>query len=129
MVGFHDFLSVCIAGHSQIVKLSAKDDILLTHIIKKLYKMDIETRQVIFIAEMLKGCDAYIATGTNNSARYFEKYFSKYPNIIRRNKTSVAILSGSESEAALEKLSDDIHLYFGLGCRNVTKLFVPRGYD
>jgi len=78
---------------------------------------------------MLKGCDAYIATGSNNSARYFEYYFSKYPGIIRKNRTSVAVLTGGEKGDELEKLSDDVHAYFGLGCRNVTKVYVPRGYD
>jgi hypothetical protein len=83
----------------------------------------------ISFADMLKGCDAYIATGSNNSARYFEQYFAKYPSIIRRNRTSVAIIDGTETAAALDELSDDVHLYFGLGCRNVTKIFVPEGYD
>jgi hypothetical protein len=78
---------------------------------------------------MLKGCDAYITTGSNNSSRYFEYYFGKYPHIIRRNRTSVAILQGDESSEDLEKLADDVYLYFGLGCRNVTKLFVPENYD
>lgn len=78
---------------------------------------------------MLKGCDAYIATGSNNSAVYFDYYFSKYPSIIRKNRTSVAILNGSETVDELEKLSDDIHSFFGLGCRNVTKIFVPEEYD
>jgi len=129
MVGFHDLLSVFISGHDQKIKLSSKDDILLDHLIKKLYQLDPETKVKISVAEMLKDCDAYIATGSNNSARYFEQYFSKYPHIIRRNKTSVAILSGKETEKELLQLSDDIHLYFGLGCRNVTKIFVPQGYD
>ena len=129
MVGFHDFLAVFISGHSQTIKLSSKDDVLLKHVIKKLYSFDIEIQNVISIAEMLKGCDAYIATGGNNSARHFEQYFSKYPNIIRHNKTSVGILTGNESAADLEKLSDDVHLFYGLGCRNVTKLFVPKSYD
>ena len=78
---------------------------------------------------MLKGCDAYIATGSNNSARYFDYYFSKYPHIIRRNRTSVAILTGYESAAELDKLADDVNLYYGLGCRNVTKIYVPENYD
>ena len=78
---------------------------------------------------MLKGCDAYIATGSNNSSRYFEYYFGKYPNIIRRNRTSVAILSGNETDEELEKLADDVYQYFGLGCRNVTKIYVPEDYD
>jgi len=78
---------------------------------------------------MLKGCDAYITTGSNNSARYFEYYFSKYPNIIRRNRTSVAVLDGTETPEELDKLADDVHLYFGMGCRNVTKIFIPKNYD
>ena len=78
---------------------------------------------------MLKGCDAYIATGSNNSARYFDHYFSKYPCIVRRNRSSVAILKGDETSEQLEKLSDDIHTFFGLGCRNVTKIFAPKEYD
>ena len=78
---------------------------------------------------MLKACDAYIATGSNNSARYFEQYFGKYPHIIRRNRTSVAILTGEESRKDLENLADDVHQFFGLGCRNVTKIYVPKGYD
>jgi hypothetical protein len=79
--------------------------------------------------EMLKNCDAYIATGSNNSARYFHYYFAQYPNIIRRNRTSVAILDGSETPEELTALADDAMLYFGLGCRNVTKVLVPEGYN
>ena len=129
LVGFHDFLCAFISGHRQTIKLSSKDDVLLKFLVKKLYNMDIEIQNLVSFAELLKGCDAYIATGSNNTARYFDQYFAKYPNIIRRNKTSVAVLSGNESTAELKDLSDDIHLYFGLGCRNVTKLFVPKGYD
>ena len=129
MVGFHDFLAVFISGHRQTIKLSSKDDVLLKFLLKKLYNWNIDIQNRVSISELLKGCDAYIATGSNNSARYFDQYFAKYPNIIRRNKTSVAILSGNESAADLEKLATDIHLYYGLGCRNVTKLFVPREYD
>lgn len=129
MVGFHDLLTVFISGHRQTIKLSSKDDILLEHLVKKLYSINPEIEKWITIADMLKGCDAYIATGSNNSARYFEEYFAKYPHVIRHNKTSVGILNGKESEQDLEKLSDDINLYFGLGCRNITKIFVPEGYD
>lgn len=129
LVGFHDFLSVFISGHRQTVKLSSKDDILLKAIIEKLHILFPETKTLVQTSDMLVGCDAYIATGSNNSARYFEQYFARFPHIIRKNKTSVAVLSGKESKEELEKLSDDIHLYFGLGCRNVTKLFVPEGYD
>jgi len=129
LVGFHDFLAVFVSGHNQTIKLSGKDDVLLKHIIQKLYSWDISIQNNILLAEMLKGCDAYIATGSNNSARYFEQYFAKYPSIIRRNRTSVAILNGKETAEELDKLSDDVHLYFGLGCRNVTKIFVPAAYD
>ena len=129
LVGFHDFLSVFISGHRQTIKLSSKDDILLKHLVEKMIEWEPSVKAYISFAEMLKGCDAYIATGSNNTARYFEQYFSKYPSIIRRNRTAVAILTGNESPDGLELLSDDVHQYFGLGCRNVTKLFVPTGYD
>jgi len=129
LVGFHDFLTVFISGHNQTIKLSSKDDIILKHLVQKLYSWDISVQHNIALAEMLKGCDAYIATGSNNSARYFEQYFAKYPSIIRRNRTSVAILDGTETEEELQQLSDDVHLYFGLGCRNITKIFVPVEYD
>ena len=129
LVGFHDFLCVFISGHIQTIKLSSKDDILLKHLVQKMYSWEVTMQNYVSFAYMLKGCDAYIATGSNNSAVYFDYYFSKYPSIIRRNRTSAAILKGDETKDALEKLSDDIHVYFGLGCRNVTKIFVPSGYD
>ena len=129
LVGFHDFLCIFLSGHHQIIKLSSKDDVLLKHIVQKMLDWDNRMQQYVSFAPMLKGCDAYIATGSNNTARYFEEYFSKYPGIIRRNRTAVAILSGTETTGQLNDLADDIHLYFGLGCRNVTKLYVPQGYD
>ncbi len=129
LVGFHDFLSVFVSGHYQTIKLSSKDDVLLKHLIQKMVSWESSIEKYISVAPMLKGCDAYIATGSNNSARYFDFYFSKYPSIIRKNRTSVAILNGNESNEELENLSDDIHVYFGLGCRNVTKIFVPAAYD
>ena len=129
LVGFHDFLCVFISGNKAVIKPSSKDRILLKHLIDKLIEWDREVKDLVQFAEMLKGCDAYIATGSNNSSRYFEYYFSKYPHIIRRNKTSVAILDGKETDTELEKLADDVYLYFGLGCRNVTKIYVPPKYD
>lgn len=129
LVGFHDFLCVFISGHKQTIKLSSKDDILLKHLVSKMIEWEPSLAAYISFAEMLKGCDAYIATGSNNSARYFDQYFAKYPNIIRRNRTAVAILDGKETTSELELLADDVHQYFGLGCRNVTKLYVPPGYD
>jgi hypothetical protein len=129
LVGFHDFLSVFVSGHIQTIKLSAKDDILLKHLVQKMAGWEPGIQNFVSFAPMLKGCDGYIATGSNNSARYFEYYFAKYPSIIRKNRTSVAILKGDETGDELEKLSDDIHIFFGLGCRNVTKIFVPEEYD
>ena len=129
MVGFHDFLSVFISGHRQTIKLSSKDDVLIKHIADKLFEWHPYLHDKITFADLLKGCDAYIATGSNNSARYFDYYFGRYPGIIRRNRTSVAVLTGNENEEQLLSLADDVHLYFGLGCRNVTKIYVPAGYD
>ena len=129
LVGFHDFLSVFITGHRQTIKLSSKDDVLLKHIADKLFEWYPSLHNSILFADMLKGCDAYIATGSNNTARYFDYYFGRYSNIIRRNRTSVALLTGNETKKDLELLADDVHVYFGLGCRNVTKIYVPAGYD
>jgi hypothetical protein len=130
MVGFHDFLCVFICGHQQTIKLSSKDDVLLKHLIDKLYEWDLDIQKYIAITtDKLIGCDAYIATGGNQSANIFEEYFGKYPHVIRKNKTSVAILTGEETTEDLQQLSKDIHSYFGLGCRNVTKIYVPASYD
>lgn len=129
LVGFHDFLCVFLSGHNMVIKLSSKDNILLKHLAAKLYEWEVTVQNQVSFAEMLKGCDAYIATGSNNSARHFDYYFQKYPHIIRRNRTSVAVLTGKESDKELDLLGDDVHLYFGLGCRNVTHLFVPSDYN
>ncbi len=129
LVGFHDFLCTFLSGQHLMIKPSSKDEILITQVIKKMQEWDADIIQTIKIAERLIGCDAYIATGSNNSGRYFEYYFRKFPSIIRKNRTSLAILHGDESEEDLEKLADDCLLYFGLGCRNVTSLMVPEGYD
>ena len=129
LVGFHDWLSVFVSGHQAHVKPSSKDQALIRHLVQKLAGWEPGMATQTIFSEMLKGCDAYIATGSNNSSRYFEYYFGKYPHIIRRNRTSVAILTGQEKKAELEALADDVLLYFGLGCRNVTKIYIPEGYD
>lgn len=129
LVGFHDFLSVFISGHRATIKTSSKDETLIKHLASKLVEWDKAVEQWVSFADMLKGCDAYIATGSNNSAGHFEYYFGKWPHIIRRNRTSAAILTGKETSEELAKLADDVYLYFGLGCRNVTKIYVPAGYD
>ncbi len=128
LVGFHDFLCVFMSGHTIRIKLSSKDEILLRHLVQQLTEWNKEVASVVMFADMLKNCDAYIATGSNNTGRYFEYYFAKYPHIIRKNRTSVAVLDGSETTAELQLLAEDIQLYFGLGCRNITSLFVPEGY-
>ena len=129
LVGFHDLLCVFVSGHRQLIKPSGRDEVLIRHLVDRLTAMDAEVARWIGIAERLNGCDAYIATGSNNSARYFDYYFGKHPHIIRRNRTSVAVLTGEESWEELEALADDVNLYFGLGCRNVTQLLVPENYD
>jgi hypothetical protein len=129
LVGFHDWLSVFISGHRALVKLSSKDAVLLPHLFEQLLLWEPDCLPYVQTAERLNGADAYIATGSNNSSRYFSYYFGKYPHIIRKNRTAVALLNGQETTAELEALSDDVHLYFGMGCRNVSKLYVPAGYD
>ena len=124
LVGFHDLLSVVISGHNALVKTSSKDDKLIKLAIKYLYSIDENFKSIIQTVERLENFDAVIATGSNNTARYFEQYFGKVPNIIRKNRTSVAVLNGSETDEELKKLGNDLFIYFGLGCRNVTKLYV-----
>lgn len=129
MVGFHDLLCTFLTGHFAHIKLSSKDKALTTFLVKKMIEWNASASPYFTISEMIKGCDAYIATGSNNSSHYFEYYFGKYPHIIRKNRTSVAILTGDETDDELEKLADDVYLYFGLGCRNVTKIYVPERYN
>lgn len=129
LVGFHDALCTFLAGHYAYIKLSSKDDVLLKTLIKKMSAFNKDSDPYFVVSAMLKGCDAYIATGSNNSSGYFEYYFNKYPHIIRKARTSVAILTGEETDEEVESLAGDVYQYFGLGCRNVTKLFVPKGYN
>lgn len=129
LVGFHDFLAGYLSGHTIKIKYSSKDQVLLPHLIKVLSQWDDGIKEQVQGAENLKHCDAYIATGSNNSARYFEQYFARFPHIIRKNRTSVAILDGTETKEELRALADDIFLYFGLGCRNVTQVCVPEEYN
>jgi len=129
MVGFHDLLCAWLSGHRQLIKTSSRDDVLIPHLVGVMKAWEPEVGDWIDFREQLKGCDAYIATGSNNTARYFEKYFARFPHIIRKNRTSIAILDGSETREDLVALADDIQTYFGLGCRNVTQIFVPEKYD
>ncbi|MEI7980709.1 MAG: acyl-CoA reductase [Bacteroidota bacterium] len=129
-VGFHDFICVLISGNKIKLKLSSSDKCLLPEIARMLVQIKPSWEsQIEFISGKLDNFDAVIATGSNNTSRYFEFYFGKYPNIIRKNRNSVAVLSGNESDSVLSGLASDIMLYFGLGCRSVSKLFIPVNYD
>ena len=129
LVGFHDLLCTFLAGHYAMIKPSSKDEALILFLIKKLKEWNPQSAPYFTVSQMLKACDAYIATGSNNSSTYFDYYFAKYPHIIRKNRTSVAILTGNETDEQLDALADDVYLYFGLGCRNVTKIYVPKAYN
>lgn len=130
LAGFHDFLSVLLTGHSVTVKLSAKDKYLLIPLAQYLeHTTPYFKGKIKFTEDKLSRFDAAIATGSNNTMRYFEYYFRKKPCIIRKNRNSVAVLHGDETDEQLEALGNDIFTYYGLGCRNVSKIFVPQGYD
>jgi hypothetical protein len=130
MVGFHDMMSVVASGHKVLAKPSSKDDRMIRKVAEILSAIDPALgSRISFTEEKLSGLDAMIATGSNNSARYFEYYFRNIPHIIRKNRNGVAVLTGDESEEELAALGEDIFTYFGMGCRNVTKLFIPESYD
>lgn len=128
-VAFHDILCVVLSGHEAYVKLSSSDKILLPLIFQLIQNDYPEVTSKIHWAEQLKGMDAYIATGSDNSARYFEYYFKNTPHLIRKNRTSLAVFTGKESKVKLQKLGSDVFTYFGLGCRNVSKVFFPKGFE
>ncbi|MDA9564012.1 acyl-CoA reductase [Flavobacteriales bacterium] len=130
MVGFHDLLCVFVSGHKFLGKLSSDDRLLMMSVVQKMTEIDKRVLDYITWKEQLKdGIDAVIATGSNNSARYFHHYFGKYPHVIRKNRNSVAVLTGNETKEQLKDLGKDIFQYYGLGCRNVSKLFLPNGYN
>jgi len=128
-VGFHDVLTTFVAGHQAMIKYSEKDQYLIPYMID--FMLQEEPRSAAYFTTVLrlKDFEAVIATGSNNSAMYFEQYFSKYPNIIRKNRNSIAVLEGTETEEDLLALGADIFAYFGLGCRSVAKLYVPKAYN
>ncbi len=129
LVGFHDVLCVLATGNIALIKMSSADDKLLPALLKQLVAFEPELATHINYVERLKDFDAIIATGSNNTSRYFDYYFGKVPNIIRKNRNSIAVLSGEETTTDLENLGHDIFDYFGLGCRNVSKVYVPENYD
>jgi hypothetical protein len=129
LVGMHDILCGVLSGHQLQIKVSSKDSVLMKFVINQLKNDNEEIAKKLSIVEQLSNCDAYIATGSNQSNVYFEQYFGKRPNILRKSRSSVALLTGDESKEELKALGEDIHYYFGLGCRNVSKLYVPKEYD
>ncbi|UOG76624.1 acyl-CoA reductase [Hymenobacter tibetensis] len=129
LVGFHDALCVLLSGHTLLAKLSKDDAILMTWILGELTRIEPRFQERVQILERLNAADAFIATGSDNTARYFDYYFGKRPHIIRRNRTSLAVLTGNETDHELGLLGEDIFRYYGLGCRNVSKLFVPKNYN
>ena len=129
MVGFHDALCVLLSGHCLHIKLSHQDDVLLPYLFNILIQIDQEWKGKIMLVDKLKNIDAAVATGSDNSARYFEYYFKHIPSLIRKNRTSVAIINGEESQEDLTNLGDDIYQYFGFGCRNVAKVLLPRDFQ
>ena len=129
LVGFHDFLSVFLCGHNSIIKLSSNDKHILPFLTNLMISINNElSKKIIYIEGKLQGYDAVIATGSNNTSRYFEYYFKNKKSIIRKNRNSIAVLDGSENEDDLSLLGDDIFTYFGLGCRSISKLYVPENY-
>jgi len=129
LVGFHDLLCSLAAGYRCKIKLSSNDEILLGWVIREIGSISHELGDKIEVAERIENVDRVIATGSNNTSRYFEYYFRDVPHVIRKNRTSIAILNGNESQEDLKGLGNDIFSFFGLGCRNVSKIYVPAGYD
>jgi acyl-CoA reductase-like NAD-dependent aldehyde dehydrogenase len=126
---FHDFFCILISGNQFIGKLSKQDALLLPFIVEKLVKIAPEFAEKIVFVEKLPKFDKIIATGSNNSARYFEYYFKETPMLLRKNRNSVAILTHNETDEDLRKLAIDVFQYFGLGCRSVSKIYVPKNYN
>lgn len=129
LVGFHDVLCVLASGNKALIKLSTQDKHLIPYILTKLSEIEPRFTEQFEFIERLKDFDAVIATGSNNTSRYFEYYFNKVPHIIRKNRNSIAVLNGNENREELRSLGHDIFDYYGLGCRNVSKIYVPKGYN
>ena len=129
LAGFHDFLCVLLSGHTALIKQSSSDQFLLPFITSILFDLAPEMKSRTAMVDQLKNIDAIIATGSNNTSRYFEYYFGKLPHIFRKNRNSAAVINGKENEFDLLLLGRDIFTYFGMGCRNVSKLYVPQGYE
>jgi len=128
LVGIHDLISIFASGNTALIKPSSKDEVLTKYVIEALYELEPRAREHVILSERLTDFDAVIATGSNNTHRYFEHYFGKYPNVLRRNRTSVAVLDENTSAEDIRLLGEDVFTFFGLGCRSVSKVFVPKGF-
>ncbi len=129
LVGLHDLISVLLAGHLAYVKLSKEDEVLMRAVVDSLVVYAPAILEKVHFVEQLKEAEAYIATGSDNTARYFEYYFKEKPHIIRKNRVSVAVLKGNETAEDFEMLAEDVMQYFGLGCRSIAKIYAPKDYD
>lgn len=129
LVGFHDMLAVYVSGHHSVIKLSSKDEVLMNWVLTTLEEINSKNAEYFTVVDRLKDYDAVIATGSDNSALYFEQYFGHVPHIIRKNRNGIAVIHGDETRDDFINLGKDIFTYFGLGCRNVSKLYVPEGYE
>lgn len=129
LVGLHDVVSVLLSGNYVKAKLSSDDEVLMKFFISELTKANPDVGKAVEVVEKIEGIDAVIATGSNNTARYFEYYFGKYPHIIRKNRNSIAVITGNETVETIKQIGNDILSYFGKGCRNITQLWLPKGYD
>ena len=129
LVGFHDVLSVFISGHRSQIKLSDKDKFLLPFLTNQLLRINPEYSSCFEYVNRLKDYDAIIATGSNTTGNYFEKYFRNVPHIIRKNRHGVAVICNDVKDEELVELGSDIFAYYGLGCRNVSKLYLENGFE
>jgi len=129
LIGFHDLICVFLTGHHALIKPYAKDEVLIKHLVDKLVEWEPDVVKWISITPMIRNCNAYVVTETKHASDSFARYFQNYPALIRKNLISVGILSGKETDEELEKLADDVYQYFGLSCKNVSKIFVPENYD
>jgi hypothetical protein len=129
LVGFHDLMCVLLSGHQLVAKVSTQDSVLMNFMKDSLIEINPDFRDKIFFEERLKNLDGMIATGSDNTSRYFEYYFRNIPHIIRKNRTSCAVILGEETIEEFADLGKDIFTYFGLGCRNVSKIYIPENFD
>jgi len=130
LVNFHDALAILIQGHQLLSKTASRDPFLFPALAQELIKINPDFERDIQCENgLLKDFDAVIATGSNNATRYFSYYFGKYPHIIRHNRSSIAVLDGTETDEQIEAFGADVFDYFGMGCRNISLFLLPENMD